>query len=208
VATGAAGDISTRHSRRGHGPAELARLGALVADRCCELLGGPGVNGWSVGDRIAWRTRTAKLAPKSAKADGATLVNAASAALTRASRSKDPAAVRIAAGNLEGARLAAAMPLPESDIEVEVGACRIGALGVAALPGEPFLALAESVRSRRGGPTIVLGYANGYPGYLPTRDSYRQDRYEVLAAAVEAGSGELVAELATSMLSELDGDAL
>ncbi|MCP2322149.1 hypothetical protein HDA40_000656 [Hamadaea flava] len=38
VAAGAAGDISTRRTRQGQDASELDRLGALVADRCLELL--------------------------------------------------------------------------------------------------------------------------------------------------------------------------
>ncbi|NUO56695.1 MAG: hypothetical protein HOV78_08525, partial [Hamadaea sp.] len=38
VATGAAGDISTRRTRQAQDAAELGRLGAIVADRCVELL--------------------------------------------------------------------------------------------------------------------------------------------------------------------------
>jgi hypothetical protein len=50
----------------------------------------------------------------------------------------------------------------------------------------------------------VLGYANGYPGYLPTEGAYTQPRYEVLAAAAAPGSGERLAGIAADLLTDLD----
>lgn len=63
VATGAAGDISTRHTRRGQDTTELARLGALVADRCVDLL-----TGATEDSRI--ETRGARIEDRGGRADG------------------------------------------------------------------------------------------------------------------------------------------
>jgi hypothetical protein len=203
VATGAAGDISTRHTRQGHDPAELRRLGAVVADHCLTQLDRPSVPAWRAGDRLSWRSRAARVAPKPPA--GADAVEAATAAVAAARAGEDPAAQRIAEGDPTGALLASTVDAPGHDIAVEVAAARIGSLALAALPGEPFLALAETVRRGRPGPTAVLGYANGYPGYLPTRAAYHHPRYEVLATAAAPGSGERLAELAADLLTELDG---
>lgn len=206
VATGTAGDISTRHTRRGHGGAELQRLGAAVADHCLAELTRPAVPVWGAGDTLAWRSRSTRLAPKpSSDADRLAMVELATRAVASARTGDDPATLRIAEGDLTGARLASTVELPEDEIEVEVAAARIGALAVAALPGEPFLALGEVIRRPRSGPTAVLGYANGYPGYLPTRGAYDRPRYEVLAAAAAPGSGERLAEIAADLLTDLDG---
>lgn len=201
VATGAAGDISTRHTRQGQDPAELARLGELVAGRCLELLAGPAVEAWPEDSVLSWRSRTLELTPKPAE-DGQALVAAAVAELER---SDDPVAARIAAGNLDGARLAAETALATTTvIEAEVAALRIDRLMLAALPGEPFLAMAEGLRRQRIGPTAVLGYANAYPGYLPPAGEYGQATYEVLAAAVAAGSAERVARTAAELVRALE----
>ena len=57
--------------------------------------------------------------------------------------------------------------------------------------GEPFLDLAP------GGPATLLGYANGYAGYLPTRAAFdaaaerpEQPEYEVLISRVAPGEPE------------------
>lgn len=229
VATGAAGDISTRHTRRGQDAAELRRLGELVADRCAELLAGPGTPLWQAAPTgiasagptgisgaastgiasagatgisgaattgISWATRRLTLEPAATTADEAALL----AGYERAAASGDPVATRLARSRLEGLRARTAPPVPTG---VDVNVARLGGLALAGLPGEPFLAVAERVADRPGEPTVVLGYVNGYPGYLPTAAAYRRAEYEVLASQVAPGSAELIAETARTLLEEL-----
>lgn len=89
-----------------------------------------------------------------------------------------------------------------------VSALRFGDVTVIALPGEPFLAVAEQISAqitqRTGGPCLVLGYADGCPGYLPTADEYAHGGYEVVDAhryygmpgPFAPGSAELVIDKA------------
>ncbi|MEV1240424.1 hypothetical protein ACIBO2_04120 [Nonomuraea sp. NPDC050022] len=205
VATGAAGDISTRHTRRGQDTAELDRLGAAVADRCTELLAGPAAQGWSADSRISSAERRLTLQPASVAADPAALTADYEAALAAG----DPVATRLARSRLEGVRarsgpegVAAPSALP-APIGVTVHAARLGGLAMVGLPGEPFLAVAESLRAPdHREPVVVLGYVNGYPGYLPTIDAYQRTEYEVLASPVAPGSAELLAETARHLLEE------
>ncbi|WP_283139477.1 hypothetical protein [Rhizohabitans arisaemae] len=304
VATGAAGDISTRHTRRGQDAAELERLGELVADRCVGLLGGadrratvretpedsggpgsasapegacgegsPGdvdrpTVGCEHGDasrpapeaglgRVAWAARECVLPRAAGPGDPAALLADLRAAYEESLAAGDPVAIRMARSRLEGARVAttrapgsppsadappASGPtadlrpglgaVPEggralSGIAAEVGVARLGGLTLVALPGEPFLAVRELIGEAAtpggerahetlpasgpatepaavaaSGSAIVLGYANGYPGYLPTREAYLRGEYEVLAARVAAGSAELLATTARELLEE------
>ncbi|MFF4620258.1 hypothetical protein [Nonomuraea jabiensis] len=197
VATGAAGDISTRHTRRGQDAAELRRLGELVADRCAELLAGPGTPLWGDGSTgVSWATRRLTLEPAATAVDEAALL----AGYEQAAASGDPVATRLARSRLEGLR---ARTTPPVRTGVDVNVARLGGLALAGLPGEPFLAVAERVADRPGEPTVVLGYVNGYPGYLPTAAAYRRAEYEVLASQVAPGSAELIAETARNLLEEL-----
>ncbi|WP_157248635.1 hypothetical protein [Nonomuraea typhae] len=184
VATGAAGDISTRHTRRAQDPAELDRLGALVADRCLDLLAAPGTPAWTNG-RITCASARRTLPPSTPLRPHVT--HAA------------PADDRLARSRLEGAR---ARRAPTGDIEATVQVARIGDLGLAGLPGEPFQAIAARILSGQTRPTAVLGYVNGYPGYLPTAEDYARAEYEVLVAAVAPGSGELLGEAVRELLEE------
>jgi hypothetical protein len=80
----------------------------------------------------------------------------------------------------------------------------LGAVTLVAVPGELFLELGEAIRSSSANPAnpvIVLGYANGYLGYLPTRNAPLG--YEVVVSPVAAGSGERVVEACRGLLAQL-----
>ncbi|MEU7893744.1 hypothetical protein AB0B45_12850 [Nonomuraea sp. NPDC049152] len=197
VATGAAGDMSTRHTRRGQDAAELDRLGDVVAARCVELLAGPATPAWpsSAESAIAWARRRLTLERATVAAD----VEALEADVERAAG--DPVASRLAMSRLEGVRARTAATGP---ISAEVSVVRLGDLALVGLPGEPFLAVADGiVGASRGRATVVLGYVNGYPGYLPTADAYLRAEYEALASQVAPGSAELLAGTARDLLAEL-----
>ena len=78
---------------------------------------------------------------------------------------------------------------------------------VVTLPGEPFLAVAERLRARvaaeAGGPCLVLGYADGCPGYFPTAKEHRRGGYEVEDAHRYYGMPGPFAEGAAEMLIDL-----
>lgn len=135
--------------------------------------------------------------------------------LRRAEAAGDPVAARLARSRLEGLRARtgyarraddvpseAASPTGSGTIGAEVGVARLGGLALVGLPGEPFLAVADQIAGAAPGPTVVLGYVNGYPGYLPTADAYRRTEYEVLAGQVAEGSAELLAATARRLLAE------
>ncbi|MDF2704598.1 MAG: hypothetical protein K0R62_250 [Nonomuraea muscovyensis] len=184
VATGTAGDISTRYTRRGQDPDELSRLATLVADRCIGLLGEAPHGSWTSGDRLRLASRRLHLRREHVVVDEAAL---------GADYARTPGD-RLARSRLEGLRARTGATTP---IFAEVNAARLGSLRLAALPGEPFLATGRSIDA------VVLGYVNGYPGYLPTADAYRRIEYEVLASQVATGSAEALAHTARTLLEEL-----
>src|SRR5699024_9588170 len=63
-----------------------------------------------------------------------------------------------------------------------VTAVGLGEVQLVALPGEPFLATAERIAAAALTETMVLGYANGCPGYLPPREEYAHGGSEARAA--------------------------
>jgi hypothetical protein len=230
VATGAAGDISTRHTRRGTDRAELDRLGALVAERCLESLNptapspepdsstalpgrtGPGrepdgsvaMPGPTESEGVGWAAERLRLGRVDGNGDPAALVAALRGALAEAVAGGDPVAVRMARSRLDGARVLTGSAPARPTLDVEAGAARLGGVALAALPGEPFLGVRDLIRASRPEPVLVLGYVNGYPGYLPTADAYARAEYEVLAAQAAPGSAERLARTAADLLHELD----
>ncbi|MFI6388926.1 hypothetical protein [Nonomuraea sp. NPDC050540] len=198
VATGAAGNVSTRFTRLGQDAAELDRLGGLVADRCVELLAQAGERAWTGTDRIGTVRARRDLRRAQRDADLGSLATE----YEHATAAGDPVAARLARSRLEGVRARALGAPPITDtVPVDVNVARVGALGLVGLPGEPFLGVAESIRNGRG-PIAVLGYVNGYPGYLPTAEAYGRSDYEVLVSAVAPGSAETLAGTARQLLEE------
>jgi neutral ceramidase len=101
-------------------------------------------------------------------------------------------------------------PLPEYTAEIQV--LRIGPAGIAALPGEFFVALGLALKARSPvQPLLVAGWSNDNIGYVPDRASYPLGGYEIDVAyryygypAVWApGTGEAAVELALRLLHEL-----
>jgi hypothetical protein len=87
--------------------------------------------------------------------------------------------------------------------ELDVAAFRLGALTVAAWPGEVFGALSLEVRRRIGGALILATNANGWTGYWPTAEAFSEGRYEVESALREnrtaEDSGSLVEAVARAV---------
>ncbi len=59
-----------------------------------------------------------------------------------------------------------------------VGLLDVGGAALVTVPGEPFLAIAESIAAARPR-VMVAAYSDGVPGYLPTREAYPEGGYEV-----------------------------
>ena len=189
VATGAAGDVSTRRHRRAQTSAEVDRLGALTARALLDAAqAAPQATASDVEAGWVESVGLAPAIPEAGFRRGA--VEAARRVLGQATAAGDPGAIRDATVALEGAELAATMlssgPVPCATAYLDLGGLRLLGLG-----GEPFLDLAP------GGTDVLLGYANGYAGYLPTRAAFAaaaadpgHPAYEVLVSRVAPGQPE------------------
>ena len=100
----------------------------------------------------------------------------------------------------------------ERSVEAPLQAIRIGGLGLAALPCEPFCELGIQIKERASAPfPVVLGYSNDLVGYVPTRDEYRYGGYEPSLSQRHFGNpspfapeaGELLVERSISLLDDL-----
>jgi hypothetical protein len=187
VLTGAAGDISTRGTRRAQSRPECDRLGSLVAAAVLDGRTGIGDVAWDETDDLRWASAMVDLPAAAPPPPQHTLP-------------PDPGdspgaswAARIQVTERQGRLLAAELARSAAtSYPIRVEILRAGRLHLAAVPGEPFLALGESIRDALLAPAVVLGYTNGYVGYLPTAAAHQTTTYEVLAAAVGPPSEALL----------------
>jgi hypothetical protein len=197
VATGAAGDVSTRAHRRRQTPAELERLGGIAARAILRAVASPSLA--SATDVVGGWIESVGMPPTLADApfrQGA--VEAARSVLADAEASGDAGRIRDATVAWEGAELASSY-VPSGPVPCATSYLDLGGVVLVGLGGEPFLDLAP------GGSTVLLGYANGYAGYLPTRAAFDEatahpDRpaYEVVISRVAPGSPERALAVALS----------
>jgi hypothetical protein len=86
----------------------------------------------------------------------------------------------------------------------EIQAMRLGPVRWISLPGEPFVETGLALK--QAGANFVVGYANGYLGYFPTRRAYEEGGYEVIQGAwsrVNPGSAERLQSVGTNLLHRL-----
>ncbi len=93
----------------------------------------------------------------------------------------------------------------KTDITLQV--LRIGDAALVAIPGEPLVEVGLRIKARSPfKPTLVVAYANGYHGYMPTSESYDRGGYEATPAwwnRLGRGSAETVIEQSLSLIEEL-----
>lgn len=105
--------------------------------------------------------------------------------------------------NLEEAQ----KPRSEGAQAVEVQAIRIGDAVLVGIPGEAFAQIGLRIKaesSRKG--VLVVGYANGFVGYIPTEEAFQEGGYEVTTTwwnRVNPQAGRLITETAQKLLSQL-----
>ncbi|GII66146.1 hypothetical protein Skr01_62310 [Sphaerisporangium krabiense] len=198
VATGAAGDVSTRPHRHAQTPRECDRLGALVADRVVRALREPARAVVPIGAPAEARLEHVPVPPR--PRDAPALAGRLEEELRRVERRGDPVATRTAWTALQAARLAADGPPPPERPSCAVSVIRLGTVALVALGGEPYLDLAARLEESVGGTTVLVGYTNGYLGYLPVRAAYRRPVYEVLRSPVAEGGAERVIARAAALV--------
>ena len=92
----------------------------------------------------------------------------------------------------------------------EAQALRIGPGAIASLPGEAFMELGMGIKEAfPDRPVLVAGYTNGSLGYIPTREAFPEQGYEVTVAQrartipIAEGGGEMLVERAVEGLREI-----
>jgi neutral ceramidase len=179
---GAAGNISTRFSRRDQSFDEVARLGTLLGDHVRALLEQPQESATALG------------------ADTITVdlpVRPFPAAATR--RLEASGIARIDETRAEGAVIETNLRRKFTGRRVQPAALsilRIGPWKLLGVPGEAFneLAMLPDPFVR------VIGYANDYVGYFPTQEAIDAQTYEALSSPYDARAHVMIRDALISKL--------
>lgn len=190
---GAAGDVSTRFTRRSRDEAELQRLGELLFAA------------------IPLPNRPISLSPVNVAERNITLqaakgTHANNDDLRRATRQRLKSRYlttgdrRRAESVLEGLAKSHPTTTEADSVAAPVKVVRLGQLVLVGLPGEPVSALSR-MRANASLTPLLVGYANGYIGYLTAQGD--ESTYEALASQVEAKSGNRLMSIADELTREI-----
>lgn len=201
---GAAGDISTRFTRRGADFAEAGRFGRLLAAtvvRAAEQtasLPRSDIQTASVACDLPARSLPNAVA---AQAEVARLTERLNDLSRRGAAIGD---IRTAEVNVQGAR--GTLRLIEhgrpTATQVHVKAVRVGSVIWVAIPGELFSGVGKRiVELDRSVEICVVGYAEGYVGYIPTREAYAGGGYEIGVTGIGPGADDAIVDAASRVIS-------
>jgi len=185
VATGCAGDISTRATRRAQTPEECARLGEVAAAQIVDVIARTPACTEAGNPPLRASTRTLRLPVRPVETP-----------------ELPPDADRIAHTFRQGAAIAQERLArhPDGVAELTVSAARLGAIRLAGLGAEPYLAVRSEL------PAVVFGYANGYAGYLPDEPAFTGLSYEVLSSPFQPDAAARAVRAITEMFDAEDDD--
>ena len=103
----------------------------------------------------------------------------------------------------EASRIVRCMSMPEEK-ELYVTAVAVGDVVFAGFPGEPFTEMGRAVkRASKFTLTIPACAANGYEGYYPTIDCFKESGYEVRSSRYVGGTAEKIVETSIEIINGL-----
>lgn len=179
---GAAGDVSPRFTRQGRGAAEVARLGGLLAARVREALAAPGLELPQSAPTIRRTTLTLQVRSIPPVDESEKIASAVESRVSAGVRSDDPSG-RISQTRLDGARgqaLMAAASLPPT-LDLSVSTVTMGDVCWINLPVELFAVHGACLQADSIHPiTRVIGYTDGYYGYVVDPSAAEAGTYEAL----------------------------
>ncbi|WP_328331807.1 hypothetical protein OHA70_12390 [Kribbella sp. NBC_00382] len=198
---GAAGDVSPRFTRQGRGAPEVARLGGLLATRVAEAIAAPGLDLPSEAPTIRRTTVSLKIRDLPTPTDLEAVVATAEAGLHAG---LDDPTQRIAQTRLDGARgqsLMAAANLPPT-LDLPISVIMLGDVAWVHLPVELFASHGCFLQADSPHPiTRVIGYTDGYYGYVVDPDAAHQGTYEALITYFDQPTTHHLLTSATNLLS-------
>ena len=203
---GAAGDASTRFTRRGSTFAEADRQGAMLAGAVLRgVLNAEAVPLNDADPTVLRSTCTVPTRPlPTAAAVRKTLAAAekAWAALDPGDGPETPE-IRLARTRREGALALSELrdAAPPAELVLPISVVALGDVAWAHLPVEPFTCFGDQIRAASPFPhTRTVGYTDGYFGYLADDRAHREGQYEALSSVFGPEAGALVVSEVVALL--------
>jgi neutral ceramidase len=99
-----------------------------------------------------------------------------------------------------------ALGLPDGHLPIELQGFRLGNAAFVAIPGEVFVEIGLTLKRQSPHMTFVFGIANGYIGYLPTRQAYADGGYEVVSSKCQPEAADILIEKVRNLTEQLFSD--
>lgn len=196
---GAAGDISTRFTRRESTFAECQRMGRIAAEQIQTVLSTAVFREpesiWGIHTAVELQARQVGTPEAAAKR----LEEFTARWQTAQEDGADATTLRILKSYAEGAGLDLEFAQTMGGISrfyLPVTVFRFGGLDFASVPGELFSSLQPKALS-------VIGYANGYYRYISGKEAYDAGYYESMGSILARGEGERLMERINALLRQL-----
>ena len=195
--TGAAGDISTRFTRRESTTAEVERMARELADAVLQADVQP-LEDESITYARGQVTLPVKPAPNRQE-----LQQSLTAAQKRLTTMQGHPQRRIVEAEIEGLQVQLNMGERPAAISTEVQVFRPGGTYIISLPGELFVRYGlHLIDSLAPAPVLIAGYANDYVGYVTTPEA--SDGYEADSAIVPSEAGNMLVQAALKVVEQCD----
>lgn len=89
-------------------------------------------------------------------------------------------------------------------LDVELQALSIGETVLVGIPGEPFAEVGLAIKDRWPGKQVmVVGYANGYVGYMPTYETHLEGGYEAETTVFDPSMAAMLVKEARHLIDNL-----
>jgi neutral ceramidase len=206
-AQGCAGNVSTRHNRKGFGVEEAKRMGVMLAGEVIK-------NATLVDtcDQVTLSSLVEPLELKIKEFDSDEVCEAkikdAVEKMERLKKENAPVALqRTAYVEWQGVDRYYSIK-KKIDIETvitEMQLIRIGDWKIITTPGETFGEIGREIRKLdSSGKTVVLAYTNGSVGYIPNYETYKNPiGYEVNVALVNEDSEQRILDVASRLFTKI-----
>ncbi len=88
-------------------------------------------------------------------------------------------------------------------LPLDIQGLRLGETAMVGIPGEAFVEIGLRIKQEAAHQTLPVGLANGYVGYLPTREAFQAGGYEVISSPCAPEAEDVLVEGAKQLVENL-----